>query len=422
MTYFGQFVDHDATLTAQATYSDGFRKFCRCNSYDIDCYNIPIPHNDYANNDQKCMSFVRSMASVDLFNCNLSPREQLNIQTSWIDLSQLYGYYPKLADNLRGENGTLKVSEYYGRDYLPFASNTSSTCPDNRYASEYSRKPKCYLNGDPRTEDNVVLTSIQTIFLREHNQIARELQILHPDWSSDQLYQTTRKIVIAEYNNIIYDEYLPALLGADLIQQYNLLPQRKGYFYGYNEKIYPQVINEFATGAFRYGHTQVAHSSHTASRTYRLSDPVPISQYLFNNELYRDSMDDIIRGALVDRSYGANAQVNEYFQDRLFDGLFQTDSKRWSLPALNIQRGRDHGLPGYNLYREKCGLNRAYKFEDFDNIPTNVIAKFKSLYASPDDVDLFVGLFSEFPVDDALVGPTAGCKLIFYLVLTIYSI
>jgi hypothetical protein len=266
------------------------------------------------------------------------------------------------------------------------------------------------LNGDPRTEDNVILTSIQTIFLREHNRIARELQRQHPSWSSDDLYQTARKIVIAVYNNIIYNEYLPALLGPSLIKLYGLDPQRKGYFYGYNENIYPQVINEFATAAFRYGHTQVAHTSHAASRTYKLSDPVPITQYLFNNEYYRDSMDNIIRGTLVDRSYGANPQVNEYFQDWLFNGVFRTDSKRWSLPALNIQRGRDHGLPGYNLYREKCGLNRAYKFEDFANIPTNVIEKFKLLYSSPDDVDLFVGLFSEFPLERALVGPTAACK------------
>jgi peroxidase len=210
------------------------------------------------------------------------------------------------------------------------------------------------------------------------------------------------------YNNIIYKEYLPALLGSDLVQVYNLIPQKKGFFDGYKEKIYPQVINEFATAAFRYGHTQVAHSSHLASRTYKVSDPFPISQYLFNNEYYRDSVDEIIRGALVDWSYGANAQVNEYLQDRLFEGLFKTDSKRWSLSALNIQRGRDHGLPGYNLYREKCGLNRAYKFEDFDNVPENVIKKWKTLYASPDDVDLFVGLFSEFPMERALVGPTAG--------------
>jgi hypothetical protein len=81
------------------------------------------------------------MPSVNVFNCNLAPREQLNIQTSWLDLDQLYGYYPDLAKSLRGENGTLKVSLYYGKEYLPFASNTP-TCSYSRSASEYSRKPK----------------------------------------------------------------------------------------------------------------------------------------------------------------------------------------------------------------------------------------------------------------------------------------
>jgi peroxidase len=416
MTYFGQYVDHDATLTAQSIYADGFRKLCPCNSYDPDCLSIPIPYDDYANNDQTCMSFVRSLPSVNVFNCFLAPREQLNVQTSWLDLSQLYGYYPELALKLRDRaNGTLKSSWLNGKEYLPYASNTSYTA--NRYASEYSRRQKCFLNGDPRTEDNVVLTSIQTLFLREHNRLARLLQKQNPTWSDEMLYQTAKKIVIAEYNNIIYNEYLPALLGTDVTGRLGLDPQsidndKDPFFRGYNQKIYPQVINEFATAAFRYGHTQLAYSAYTASRLYKKSDePKPISQYLFNNQFYQTSMDDIIRGALVDYSYAANAQVNSYFEDWLFNGIFYRDSKRWSLPALNIQRGRDHGLPGYNLYREKCGLNRASKFEDFKNIPENIVKKWKTLYASPDDVDLFAGLFSELPMENALVGPTAGCKL-----------
>ena len=99
MTYFGQFLDHDLTLTAQSTYSDGYRKVCKCNSYDPDCFNIPIPREDYANKDQTCMSFVRSSATVSDFDCSLGPREQLNIQTHWIDLSQLYGNVERTIDD-----------------------------------------------------------------------------------------------------------------------------------------------------------------------------------------------------------------------------------------------------------------------------------------------------------------------------------
>jgi hypothetical protein len=279
MTYFGQFIDHDTTLTAQSIYADGFRKLCKCNSFDPDCFSISIPYDDYANNDQTCMSFVRSMPSVNLFDCFLAPREQLNVQTSWLDLSQLYGYYPELAKKLRdGVNGTLKSSWQNGKKYRPFASNNS--CSNSRYGSEYSRRQRCFLSGDSRTEDNVVLTSIQTLFLREHNRLARLLQKQNPMWSDETLYQTARKIVIAEYNNIIYNEYLPALLGTEMSDRYGLLPQSdNSFFRGYNPKIYPQVINEFATAAFRYGHTQLAYSFNTASRTYQKSEQAkPISQ------------------------------------------------------------------------------------------------------------------------------------------------
>jgi peroxidase len=359
------------------------------------------------------MSFVRSMPSVNAFDCFLAPREQLNVQTSWLDLSQLYGYYPELTERLRGENGLLKSSRSENnKEFLPL---NSKQCPTNRQAAEYSRRPKCFINGDPRTEDNAILTSITTIFLRYHNKIAKKLYKQHPDWTSDDVFEQTRRIVIAVYNNIIYNEYLPALLGPKLVKKFNLAPLSDGYLKkdGYNSYVYPAVINEFATAAFRYGHTQLAASLHTATRFFKLNEAKSISHYIFNNEYYRENMDSVVRGTLVDWSHAPNPQVNPYLLDHLFADVFYSDSKRWSLPALNIQRGRDHGLPGYNAYREKCGLNRARKFEDLTNMAPSTVEKLKTLYASVEDVDLFVGIYSEFPMERSLVGPTAGCKLKF---------
>ncbi len=85
--------------------------------------------------------------------------------------------------------------------------------------------------------------------------------------------------------------------------------------------------------------------------------------------------------------------------------------KRLSLGALNIQRGRDHGIPSYNKYRAWCGLNYAYDFEDLTNIPKAIRSELQYLYTSVDDIDLFTGAMSEYAVEDGVVGPTTACEL-----------
>src|SRR5581483_12391770 len=105
-----------------------------------------------------------------------------------------------------------------------------------------------FATGDRRGNENVELTALQTLFVRNHNRLATELQKQHPGWSDEQLYQEARKLNIAEYQSIVYKEWIPAVLGSNALQNYR----------GYNPHVNATIANEFSTVAFRFGHSMVS--------------------------------------------------------------------------------------------------------------------------------------------------------------------
>ena len=406
LIFFAQFVDHDVTFTSKTTYNNGVEKKCSCGANDEDCFQIPIPKNDKWNKDQQCFPFTRSSAAIYNFECKFAYREQLNLFTSWTDLSSVYGTSEKMLKSLRTfSNGLLKTSKN------PFTGYDSFAKLQNRDCTHLKPLEKCFLAGDSRIEDNHYLTMFTKIFYTEHNRIAKLLYQYNPLWDDEYLFQEARKINIGQYNHIIYWELLPILLGNYAMQQWDLTPLTEGFFEHYDYKTNPQTTNEFATAAMRIGHVLVNKFHLGYNNEYELEGNWTTNQVISTTEFgHRNSYNNIVRGALLQNSYYFTPAVNDYMGNWLFTGLFK-NFKRLSLPALNIQRGRDHGLPGYNRYRKYCGLNYANKFEDFTNIPAEVRKQMASLYATPDDVDLWTGIVSEFPVEDGVVGPTAACMI-----------
>ena len=83
---------------------------------------------------------------------------------------------------------------------------------------------KCSLAGDLRVNEQPTLGAIHALFLKEHNRIARQLKKINRWWDDERLFQETKRIVNAEFQHIIFNEWLPLLIGVDYIERFGLRP------------------------------------------------------------------------------------------------------------------------------------------------------------------------------------------------------
>ncbi|CAK5082079.1 unnamed protein product [Meloidogyne enterolobii] len=91
--------------------------------------------------------------------------------------------------------------------------------------------------------------------------------------------------------------------------------------------------------------------------------------------------------------------------------LSQSNPNGLDLAAIILQMGRDHGIAGYNLWREYCGLSKIYEWKDLEEIifePKRIIPIISKYFRKPQDVDLFI---LEKPSKGSLLGPTFACLL-----------
>ncbi|KAK7084498.1 hypothetical protein SK128_008779, partial [Halocaridina rubra] len=435
---YGQFVDHDLTSTpvsqlSNSIYGDVSVKCCQteletdtCNGrfsqrglkeqrsaetkrqftiFSPECAAIDISHDDdfYCTFGQTCMEFVRSAPAA---RCTFGPREQTNQLTAYLDGSVIYGSFPdtSLRTYSQGLLSTQLIKE--GVELLPPSTDPDDGC---NVPERSSQNQFCFLAGDERVNEQRLLTLFQTVWAREHNRIARELGNLNPGWNDETVFQETRRIVVAEFQQITYGEYLPTILGPWLSSQLDLLPLNGGQFTSdYDPNINVGIANSFATAAYRFGHSEIADGLKKLTST-GTGNTDPMTSVFFNPfELYMgDAMSDLARGSLSQAARHVDSSFTEQITNFLFKGQgnFGLD-----LIALNIQRGRDHGLPGYNTYRDLCQLPVATSFNDLAaDIDSDNLQNLESVYSHVDDIDLFIGGLSERPLTGGLLGPTLTC-------------
>lgn len=370
---WGQFLDHDMVLTPSGERPD---------------LSVTVPkgdpHFDPMGGGKAIIPVARSLGKYEQ-----GRREQYNDASGWIDGSMIYGSNKERADALRAfQGGRLKESE---SGFLPY--NKDGLDNEDPFRGDPAR---LFLAGDRRANENLALTSLQTVFLREHNRLVGELAQKYPAAGDEELYQAARKIVGAQVQKITYDEFLPSLLGEDALPPYQ----------GYKPETDASIENLFASAAFRMGHSQVGR----AIRRIEENGDETEHGHLCLRSGFHQSPRLVTEGGVEPVLRGLSEYLQESTDtavvDELRNFLFGAPGKGGlDLAAVNIQRGRDHGLPSYNAVREAYGMPPVESFSELtDN--ESVVKALESVYPSPDKLDPWVGFLAEKHAEGASVGPT----------------
>ncbi|GAA4253825.1 peroxidase family protein [Dactylosporangium darangshiense] len=356
---WGQFIDHTIGLRDE----------------DGEAADIPFDPADPLESftdDLGVIPFSRTAAAPGTGVTNA--RQQVNTVSSYIDAWAVYGGTQQRLDWLRDGPALFLPG-----GYLPRADSrgNAGTAPAMQVDGRLLAVPgRAVVAGDVRANENIALTAVQTLFAREHNRI---VSLLPATMSAQDKFAIARAVVIAEQQYVTYNEFLPAMGVA--------LPA----YAGYNAGVDASVSNEFATVGYR-AHSQIhgeieveadagrysaatldalrAQGAEIAAGAGEVTVAIPLNVAFFNPDLvpmlqlgplleaigseseYRNDelIDNQLRSVLFQVPVSGNPEcLDGPGLPECFDGVVD-------LGAIDLQRGRDHGMPSYNQLRAAYGL------------------------------------------------------------------
>ena len=383
---FGQFVDHDITLVFNG---------------NTEPLMIPVPAGDPwfdpAGTGQVIIPFMRSGEMGGTGTGVENPRKYANAVTSFVDGSNIYGSEEYTAAWIREYfDGKLKISD---EGLLPFNTKDGTFNSPLEEAAPHMENPvgiakKLFVAGDVRANENPLLLAFHTLFAREHNRQCETLKDIHPDWNDEQLYQKARKITSGILQQITFNEWLPAM-GI-------YLPE----YQGYDPNVNPGIYNVFSAAAFRLGHTLLT------SEILRMEkDGSDIMQgHIFLKDAYFNPMAVYTDGGIEPLFQGMATQLQQDLDCKVVDDvrnfLFGAPGAGGlDLAAINIQRGRDRGLPDFNSIRVALGFDRYNSIDEITN-SAELALFLKEVYSDVNDIDPWVGFLAEKHMEGAMCGET----------------
>ncbi|HEY4283398.1 MAG TPA: peroxidase family protein, partial [Chthoniobacterales bacterium] len=330
---WGQFIDHDMDLTPTAVPTERF--------------DVPVPLGDpFFDPDGTGTQIIELDRST--YQIVDGIRQQINADTAFIDASQVYGSDTARATELRALDGTGRLKTSDG-NLLPYNIHGFPNAPDN--------SPGYFLAGDVRANEQVGLTAMQTLFVREHNYWAGVIKRRQPSLDDDGIYYRARAVVGAEIQVVTYRDFIPFLMGPNALAPY----------VGYNPDVDPGIENAFSTAAFRVGHTMLSPTLLRLDSNNQSIGDLSLADAFFNpTQISGPGIEVYLRGLAKQ----VHQNVDGYLVDGVRNFLFgPPGAGGFDLASLNVQRGRDHGLPRYNVVRENFGLARKNSFAEVTSDP-----------------------------------------------------
>jgi hypothetical protein len=372
---WGQFLDH----------TFGLREGRLATDPDGEVRNIPFNANDPLEdfeNDLGNIGFVRSFPAPGTGVTN--PRQQINTVSSYIDAAAVYGVTNQRLDWLRegsvdgnptNNNGRLLLQN----NFLPRrdARGNPAAAPFMEIDGILRANPnRAMVAGDGRANENLFLTATHTLFAREHNRIVNSLP---SSLTEEQKFQIARRIVIAEQQYITYNEWLPSM-GVSLPA-----------YTGYRPTVNASLSNEFATVGYRV-HSMIHGEMEVVVDAGRYTDAqldafraqgieiveedgevelvIPLNRGFFNPDLLPAiGLPEMLLAVGGEPQYKNEEMIDNQLRSVLFqipvsgnpgclDGpeLPECFDAVADLGAIDVERGRDHGMPSYNQMRQAYGL------------------------------------------------------------------
>lgn len=466
---WGQFLDHTFGLRLGRAPGDP----------EGEIRNIPFDSADPLEEFTNTLGYIpfeRSAAAGGTGVTN--PRQQVNTVSSYVDAHAVYGPDATRLEWLREGPVDANMGNNNARlllpgGYLPRRDSRGnpSAAPVMEIDGRLRPTPnRAAVAGDIRANENIALTATHTLFAREHNRI---VSLLPGSLSQEEKFQIARRVVIAEQQFVTYNEFLPAI-------GVNLSPYR-----GYKSNINTALSNEFATVGYRahsmiHGEIEMetdlgrysretldsfeAQGLELAIEGDEIEIAVPLNVAFFNPDLVQQlQLGPLLQGLGLEAQYNNDDQIDNQLRSVLFqipvpgnpeclDGPTLPECFRGvvDLGAIDVERGRDHGMPSYNQLRQAYGLSAKTSFtsitgESTDSFPpgsgidnpnsleftqlfnfggdaielgspeadsdptrgvrrSTVAARLKAVYGSVNNVDAFTGMVAEKHLTGADMG------------------